>query len=648
MNRFLRILLVAVALSGAGCSTLTQGQREHAALLAAQARSQEIACNAADACAQPSPLRELDARAAAESTPEAPRHYALLLDWGGDSLLARVNLIRSARRSIDLQTYIFDHDDSGRMVLEELLSAARRGVKVRVLIDQLSAIGDLDLLAALAGAHANFELRVYNPTFGKAISSYMDYAGSVLCCFRRFNQRMHTKLLVVDGAVGITGGRNYQDDYYDWDAEFDFRDRDVLIAGPAVRRMADSFEQFWHARRSVPAERLRDVGRRLLRQGVPAMPGEDYAHPQRVRALREAAANPDVVRERLVEPALPVGEVAYIADLPQKHRRRHRNDPAPSASELETLIAGAEREVLLQTPYLIMSDRARQVFRDLREKRPQPPRVVVSTNSLAATDNPIVYAVSHKYKRMYLRELGFQIHEYKPFPEDAPIDYASLLMGGAGRGEETVGSAELPGSTGFGSGTGPGGEAGNRVDRQLRRAESRPSFLSSGSATRPVPLKRVGVRIGLHAKSMVIDERIGVVGTHNFDPRSDRYNTESVVIVDDPVFAARLADSIRRDIAPENSWTIAPRRKPVVFSGLNYSLDKVSSALPLFDFWPWRYATSYDFVPGPDCPQPLPANDPGFHRCYRPVGDFPEVSLGPKSIFARVLMAFGAGLTPIL
>ncbi|GAB2510321.1 phospholipase D family protein [Pseudoxanthomonas sangjuensis] len=634
--------LLAFALLGSGCATLSDAQRDHAAAIAAQARSQVVDCSAADACAEPSPLRDLGARAAAESTPQAPHHYALILDQGGDALLARINLIRSARRAIDLQTYIFDHDDSGRLVLDELLAAARRGVRVRVLIDQLSAIGDPQLVAALAGAHENFALRIYNPTFGKVKLNYLDYAASVLCCFRRFNQRMHTKLLVVDDAVGITGGRNYQDDYYDWDAEFDFRDRDVLVAGPVALAMADSFEAFWNADRSIPAERLNDVGRTLLRDGVPALPAADFLHPERVEEMRAAAADAGIVEERLVAPALPVGAVDYIADLPQKHRRRDRDEEARSASELETLIAGAQHEVLLQTPYLIMSDRAREVFGELH-RRASPPRVTVSTNSLASTDNPIVYAVSHKYKRRYLRELGFHIHELKPFPEDAPIDYAGLM---AAIEDEHVPHAD-PGLI-LGSGSGSGVDAANRVDRPLRRAESRPSFLSSGSSTRPLPLKRAGLRIGLHAKSMVIDDRIAVIGTHNFDPRSDRYNTESVVIIDDAAFAARLAGSIERDIAPANSWTIAPRQRLPLVSGLNYSLDKISSALPVFDLWPWRYATSYEFVPGPDCPRPLPSNDPKFLHCYKSVGDFPEVSVGPKSLFARILMAFGAGLVPIL
>lgn len=188
----------------------------------------------------------------------------------------------------------------------------------------------------------------------------------------------------------------------------------------------------------------------------------------------------------------------------------------------------------------------------------------------------------------------------------------------------------------------------NRVDRRLQRAEGRPSFLSKGPHSDPLPLKRAGVRMGLHAKSMVIDDDIAVIGTHNFDPRSLDYNTEAVVVIPNRAFAQQLEQSIRRDIEPENSWVIAPRPKPGVFSGINYSLDKVSSALPVFDIWPWRYATSYEFVPSEQCPGPLPVKDPMFHACYKSVGDFPEVSIGPKRLYARILIAFGAGLVPIL
>ena len=143
MNLLLRLLALATVLLGSGCASLSNAERERAAGIAAEARSQRVDCARPDRCAQDSPLRALGGQAFTESTPETPRHYATILDEGETSLVARINLIRSATRSIDLQTYIFDKDDSARLVLEELQAAARRGVKVRVLIDQLSAISDL-------------------------------------------------------------------------------------------------------------------------------------------------------------------------------------------------------------------------------------------------------------------------------------------------------------------------------------------------------------------------------------------------------------------------------------------------------------------------------------------------------------------------
>ncbi|MBD9537498.1 phospholipase D family protein [Stenotrophomonas sp. STM01] len=656
MNPFVRLFLLLAALLAGGCASLSPQQRDRAQGIAIAARSTVVDCDRPDRCALDSPLRALGGQAITESAPGLPRHYATIVDEGELALVARLNLIRSATRSIDLQTYIFDTDDSARLVIDELLAAARRGVKVRVLIDQLSAISDVQMLAALSGAHANFELRVYNPAFGKAKLNYLDYAGSVLCCFRRFNQRMHNKLLVIDDVLGVVGGRNYQDDYYDWDNEYNFRDRDVIVAGPEAREMAANFESFWVAQRSVPAERLNDVGRALLKQGVPAMPQANFRHPERIERVGEEATDPAFIDEAFVQTALPVRSVAYVADLPRKHR--HEDDDPDDGQHvteprLDALIASARTEVLLQTPYLVLSKPAQQLFRDLR-KREAAPRVVVSTNSLAATDNPIVYALSYKYKRRNLRELGFNIYEYKPFPLDAPVNYPGLLpepvdVESVPSGRNRVIGGSAAGSNVRGSGSGrrntPGG---SDVEREVLRTETRPSFLSRRAANRPLPVTRSGARMGLHAKSLVVDRRIGVIGTHNFDPRSENYNTEGAVIIEDAAFAEQLARSIERDIAPDNSWVVAPREKAPVFSGLNYSIGKASEALPVLDFWPWRYATIYEFKPGPDCPRPLPRQDPGFRACYTAIGDFPEVDVGPKWLLVRMLTAFGAGLVPIL
>ena len=343
--------------------------------------------------------------------------------------------------------------------------------------------------------------------------------------------------------------------------------------------------------------------------------------------------------------ALPVGAVDYVSDSPSKHEGDIEDHTGASHS-LRGLIESARHEVLLQTPYLVLSKPAQDMFRQLHE-RPDPPRVIVSTNSLAATDAFIAYALSYKYKRRYLRDFGFHIYEYKPFPLDAPVDIAAT-------GAELAPVPE-PGAAPAATATArvPRDRSsvlrnGSSYHRQPIRRENAALRFGSRGANEPVPLQRAGVRIGMHAKSLVIDERIGVIGTHNFDPRGDHYNTEAAVVIEDPVFARELAASIRRDIAPANSWVIARRDRLPVLSGLEYSLGKLSEHLPLFDLWPTRYATSYEFVPGPQCPRPLPPDHPDFRACHEPVGDFPEVDLGLKTLTTRIFTAFGAGLAPIL
>ena len=650
--RLLARLWPLLLLGLAGCASLGPQQVERSVAIASAARATAVECQSRDACATPSPLRRMAAAVLAESSPGAPRHRALILDSGTDALMARINLIRSATTSLDIQTYIFDEDDAGRLVLDELITAARRGVRVRLLMDQLSALRHAETLAALSGLHANLQVRIYNPMLNRARISYPQYVLAAACCWRRLNQRMHNKLFLVDGAIGITGGRNYQDAYYDWDPEYNFRDRDVLLAGPVVREMSADFQAFWDNPLAVAPERLTDVGRVLLEQGVPELAPHRFTWPERAQAMRELAGDADQVRERLVEPAMEVDEVHYVSDGPDKHRAEDPTDAVASRS-LGRLIRSAGERVMIQTPYLVLSDPAQDLYRELHHSG-DGPRIIISTNSLAATDAFIAYALSFKYKRRFLREFGFNIYEYKPFPADAPVDLAAT-------GARVPAEADMP-PTGR---VAPTAEEIRAQRRQARRDSHgsvlrsrryyRPPLATEYGATRyatraanePVPLRRAGVRIGLHAKSLVIDDRIGVIGTHNFDPRGDNYNTESMVVVVDEGFTAALAASIGRDIAPENSWVIAPRDPPIL-SGLEYSLSKISEHLPVFDLWPTRYATSYEFVPGPECTVALPPDHPRFRDCYRSVGDFPEVNPALKGLPTRLFTAFGVGLAPIL
>jgi putative cardiolipin synthase len=625
MSRLLRCitlpLLLAILLLQ-GCSLSRADIRRADAQLASSA-SHEITCHQADHCAVGSPLLAAATHALAESTPQHPVHVVTLLGESEPALAARINLIRAARRSIDVQTYIWDQDDAGQLILDELVQASLRGVQVRILADQLFSFGDLDLLDELARLGPNLQVRLYNPTFHKARTPPLDFAAGILCCFMQFNQRMHNKLLLVDDSIGITGGRNYQDRYFNWDDNFDYTDRDVMIGGPAAKQMAASFELFWQHKRAVPLTHLRDVNQRLLSdRSAPSWPTPHYRRPNRVAQVQKAAEDPAWLHAWLVAPSLQVGQVDYFSDLPAKTDKPDKKLALDFTKHIMNLVASAKHEVLLQTPYLVMSRRAQHIFRILH-RQADPPRVIVSTNSLASTDAFAVYAMSYKHRKRYLKKFGFEIHELKPHAPGPALDYTLANLGT----DATI----LPEETAS----------------PANASRARFHLLgSSGSNNRPAPLLSEGRRFGLHAKSIVVDDRVAMVGSHNFDPRSDHYNTEAGVIVYDKTFANQLRRDILRDTQPENAWLIAPRKSAVpVLTDINQAIGTVSEHLPLFDLWPFRYATSYELKPG--C-QPMHASDPGFDACYRPVGDFPDVALSPKWIITRLFTAFGVGVKGIL
>ena len=590
-----------------------------------------ISCDRADHCAAPSSLLDAARGAMAESTDAQPMNVVALLGDSEPAMAARLNLIRGARESIDVQTYIWDQDDAGQLVLDELVKAARRGVKVRILADQLASFNDLDLLSRLARVHSDFEVRLYNPTFHKAQTPPWEFAASIVCCFLKFNQRMHNKLILIDGSVGITGGRNYQDRYFNWDNEFDYLDRDVMVGGAAAKAMAHSFDLFWQHKRSKPLTQLRDVNRRILdTPGPVTWPERRYEHPSRVARVVEEAGDNDWIEDNILADSLRTSQVEYFSDLPAKTQQPQKRDAREFTARVMRLVGAAQHEVVLQTPYLVMSKRAQNIFKRLRANE-TPPRIVVSTNSLASTDAFAVYALSYKHRKRYLKNYGFEIYEMKPHAADAAQANA----------EASADDGPIPeGAQADGPKT-----PGRRRSALIRNTESH-ALLGSSRSNRPAPLSSEGRRFGLHAKSIVVDDNFAMVGSHNFDPRSDHYNTEAGVIVYD----RRFADQLRRDILvstePDSAWVIAPRKPKIpVLGTINEALSDVSESLPLFDLWPYRYATSYNLKTG--C-TPVRPSDPGFFACYEPVGDFPDVALSGKLIYTRFITAFGAGIQGVL
>jgi len=589
------ILLLAALLSA--CS-LPKRSVEKVDVRVDAAREIGLSCfpRAIDRCALPSPLLDAGRQARQEG-----RHLVRLVEFGTEALQLRLHMIRSAQRQIELQNFILRRDDSGELILDELLQAARRGVRVRLLLDQMFSFSDAEYLVALTMAHSNFEIRFYNPSFYKAEMAKHDWLSAVACCFRRFNQRMHNKLLSVDDLAGVIGGRNIADRYFDLDTNYDFKDRDVLVLGPSVPEMRDSFDWFWDSPKTVPVQHLRDVARELLKDPPPPLP--PYAPPARLQPYLDAASDPVRIGEVFVDSLLEVQRLSYFSDRPRKEAFPDDAPKKDITRELYDVLLSARRSIVIQSPYMVLSRRARQVFGELRERNPQL-ELVYSTNSLASTDADTVYGHTHRHKKRYIGKLGFHMYEFKPYPEDAPDFFP--------RWPELI--------------------------REKKEGVASRSVVSGDNSTIPMPSPRAG----LHSKSFVVDGRVVMVGSHNFDPRSEGFNTENGLIVWDEAFAATVERLIRRDIAPRNSWVVAMR------PDRGQSEDALATAPEnITEFMPWFYgATSvYELAPGKE---PLPPDSPDFYRHYYSVGSFPEVVRTRRQINVLFLGSFFSFLEPIL
>jgi phosphatidylserine/phosphatidylglycerophosphate/cardiolipin synthase-like enzyme len=255
-----RLTAAVLMLALGACASLPESKHREAGAFAGSLQDTVSACTAVAGCGLDSPLRDL-----AESTASSDdrKHQVILLDQGNDALLTRLHMIESARHSIELQVFIYDLDESGTLMLDAMVRAAKRGVKVRLLLDQLYGLNRPELQAKLSALHRNFELRLYSPMFNQAKTDKAEFFAGIVFRFQSLNQRMHTKLLLVDDRMAVVGGRNIQDRYFDWGQSYNYRDRDLWVAGPAVLGMRDNFNAFWTSERSVPAPALDDVARVL-------------------------------------------------------------------------------------------------------------------------------------------------------------------------------------------------------------------------------------------------------------------------------------------------------------------------------------------------------------------------------------------------
>jgi len=586
-----------------GCSAQVQPELKLAVdeKLAMQ-RSSELACKTPEElfCAISSPLLDLGSADALSG-----EHHATLLDIGEDSLKARLHLIRAAKESIELQNFLFRRDQTGGLVIDELLQAAKRGVSVRILFDQLFTVSELDYLAGLALEHVNFEVRLYNPVFNKAKTSKSSMFRSVTCCFTKTNQRMHSKLHVIDDVVGMTGGRNIADRYFDFDTDYDFKDREVLVYGQVAGEMRESFDLFWDSETTLEVGHLRDVAPLIVGDDIFSL--SQFKPTARLQPLLEDIEDDHLMRALFVNTAHHVDSVKYFYDLP------HGTDGeemfhADITAGLHAALAQAENSVIIQSPYLVLSKRSRNVFKALREDHPDI-ELLFSTNSLAATDAFSAYAFTHKHKKHYIKALGFDVYEFRPYALDAAEFFPRMPLLIVEK-KNGVSSGDIP-----------------------------------AVGANPA-LEMPGPRTGLHAKSFVIDGAVSMVGSHNMDPRGEGFNTENGVIIYDEAFAKELEMSIRKDIEPGNSWVAAmkPDGLPVL-GGINGAIESFSRSLPIFDIWPYRSTTVYELIPGAT---PMPPGAEGFYENYRPLGSFPDVISHKRRWQVILISSFMGFIAPVL
>jgi len=322
---------------------------------------------------------------------------------GTDAFAARVLLANAAQRSIDAQYYIWHADETGTMLFEALVNAARRGVRVRILLDDQNTKGMDEFIAALA-AEPNVEFRLYNP-FAQRSARFTGYFGD----FERLNRRMHNKSFIADNQVAVVGGRNIGNEYFGAGREVPFKDLDVVALGSAVREVSAQFDLYWNSPSAYPVARL-----------LPGAPAQAAAQlDQRFAATR---ANPDAreyveaVRATplvasLLEQRLPLewADARVVTDDPAKTLDRESRTDVLLLSEL---MAGGTKPVKtldMISPYFVPGEKGTESLEQLARAGV---RVRVLTNSLSATDVAVVHA-GYAKRRCRLARAGVMLYELK-------------------------------------------------------------------------------------------------------------------------------------------------------------------------------------------------------------------------------------------
>lgn len=330
---------------------------------------------------------------------------------GEDSLYARLALIRAAEKAIDLQYYAVANDATSNLMLEGIILAAERGVRVRMLIDGFTVSKIKEGLTALDGVH-NIEVRVFNPV-GFAHEGIVYKAANAIAEADQVNRRMHNKALISDSQMAIIGGRNLGDEYFDAHTDISFKDIDILTAGPVTADISKSFDEYWNDESSYPIEAVYEVDHKAAKNAREKL-AENWS--SRI-ASKKNVFNYDrpvdeIFRDERI--SLSWAKAKFTADDPLKVIPEKDNGQSATLQKLVDIAGQAEHEFIAVSSYFVPTERGVEWLGNLHDRGV---RIRILTNSLASTDVVAVHSGYKQYRKDLLRR-GIELYEFKPINKD--------------------------------------------------------------------------------------------------------------------------------------------------------------------------------------------------------------------------------------
>ena len=389
--------------------------------------------------------------------------YLPLYD-GFMSMATRLHLINNAKDHLDLQYYIWENDDIGQLLLIQLLKAADRGVKVRLMIDDQNGTA-LDKTLFALSAHPNIDIKLFNPYQFRHFRA-LDYGFRL----KKINHRMHNKLIVADGSVAVTGGRNISREYFDASNQFQFTDVDIFFAGKSVEQANKTFQRFWNDSLSFEVQKLfakkaqtQDLAH--LRQQFKRLDVSDDEIKRRITLSEQH------VKQHLKENPIAWAKAHFVADHPNKARATAKNS-GYIYNQMLDLMGEPKQHLELVSAYFVPTQKGTDYLSD---KAKDGIQVRILTNSFLANDVALVHAYYQQYRKQLLKN-GIELWEFKPYIERPERTWYEVMTG-------------------------------NVIPAKNKNSSS------------------------LHAKFFDVDGMV-FIGSFNFDPRSANLNTEVGLVIE--------------------------------------------------------------------------------------------------------------------